>query len=270
MKKVLLHLAAGTILAAILAGSTQLTAPHPALAAGSCDVANADQTLGPVESAMVKAINDYRRTRRLPLLNVSPTLRRAALWKTMDMANGGPYSHADSDGRYTFDRLNDCGYDFANAAKGENLGNISAGAAPDREVQELLAAWRASPLHEEVQTNPDYHVIGIARASGGGSVYWTVTFGSVMDSEAQHALTLAEVRLPSLDEDPCLPDAFSGDCGPERLALWSGDPQAWAVQLGANAVVATPENILLETLYYRSDGGSTVSRDLLVRLGIAP
>ena len=137
-------------------------------------------------------------------------------------------------------------------------------------MAEVLASWRASPLHEEVQTNPDYRAIGIARSSGGGSVWWTVTYGSVKDNEGQHGLTLAEVRLPPLEEDPCLPDAFTTECTSERLALWSGDPQAWAVQLNANAMPVTAENILLQTLYYRSDGGSLTARDLLVRLGVAP
>src|SRR5438067_750220 len=83
-----------------------------------------------------------------------------------------------------------------------------------------------------------------ARSAGGGSVFWTATFGSVKDSEGRHAVTAAEVRLPSLDDDPCLPAAGDSECDADRLALWRGDPDAWAVQLRANGVAVTPENIV--------------------------
>jgi Cysteine-rich secretory protein family len=233
-------------------------------------VTNSDQPLSPIETAMAAAVNAYRQSRGLPTLEISPSLRRAALWKSANMANGGPYDHADADGRYTFDRFRDCGYNFANAGMGENLANVDIGFQPEREVVELLTAWKASPLHEMVQTDPSYHAFGIARVAAGTSVYWTVTFGSVMDSQGTQRLSIADVRLPSLDEDPCLPDAGQSDCDPDRLALWSGDPDAWAVQLQANGVAVTPQNIVLQTLYYRSDRGSAIARALLIRLGVTP
>src|SRR5262245_10857688 len=226
MMRTVLQLAAA-VMAATLATSLVFNGTPSALARGTCDVANADQPLSPIEAAMIAAINDYRRSKNLSTLELSPSLRKAALWKATDMATGGPYDHADADGRYTFDRLSDCGYDFVNASSGENLASISAGVAPDREVAELLGAWKASPLHEMVQTDPSYRAIGIARvAAGDGAVYWTATFGTVTDSEGQHAVTVAEVRLPSLEEDPCLPAAGDAECDAERLALWRGDADA--------------------------------------------
>src|SRR5215218_4814163 len=43
----------------------------------------------------------------------------------------------------------------------------------------------------------------------------------------------AVLRLPPLDEDPCLPPAGAAACDSLRLALWLGDPDAWAAwQIG--------------------------------------
>jgi len=219
---------------------------------------------------MTTAINEYRRSRGLTALEVSAPLRKAALWKSADMAAGGPYDHADADGRFTFDRLDDCGYNFVNAAKGENLANISDGVALEREVRELLEAWKASPIHEKVQTTVEYKAIGIARVSGRASVYWTVTFGSVADSEGVRQVSLSDARLPSLEEDPCLPLSGQTECDEARLALWRGDEPAWRVQLTANGVAVNRDNIILQTLYLRADGGSAKARTLLVLLGATP
>jgi uncharacterized protein YkwD len=67
----------------------------------------------------------------------------------------------------------DCGYPTTTASFSENLGLTTEG------VDDMLAAWKASPAHDPNLRNPAYVAIGIARASAGafGNV-WATEFGS--------------------------------------------------------------------------------------------
>lgn len=125
------------------------------------------------EQAFLTLINDYRAQNGLTALSVNSHLRDAATWMSEDMAAKNYFSHTDSLGRNPFQRMAAFGYSY-NTWKGENLaaGISTAGAA--------FGLWKNSPGHNSNMLNPNYKVIGIARAYGAGSTYgwyWTTDFG---------------------------------------------------------------------------------------------
>ena len=237
-------------------------------AAGSCDV-EVSPELSAIERAMIDRINAHRQEKGLSLLEpASPALRRAALWKVTAFAQGALYAHDDED-RTWEERLDACGYDFL-AAKGENLGHIEGQSLPpDEEVTGLFNSWRASPIHEPVQTDPVYRVIGIARIylPASEQSFWAVTFGSIPDERGIRAAQLEGVTLPPAEEDPCLPAAGQTECDTDRQALWAADWNAWVPRLEAANQPRVPAAVLLATLQFRAREGSTMARGILESIG---
>jgi hypothetical protein len=89
------------------------------------------------------------------------------------MAANNYFSHTDSLGRDPFARLDAFGYTY-NTWRGENL---AAGAAS---ASAAMTLWQQSPAHNENMLNPNYTVIGIARAYNAGSSfgwYWASDYG---------------------------------------------------------------------------------------------
>jgi uncharacterized protein YkwD len=142
----------------------------------NCDVVDADSPLNPIEESMLALVNGYRAELGLPMLQVSPTLQRAARWKVVSLTEGGAreLSLADHDDAFrTWDqRILDCGYpswaDF-----GENLGGT------DAPVEQLLQAWKDSPIHDANLRDPRWTHAGIAFATTPeGFAFWVTDFGT--------------------------------------------------------------------------------------------
>src|ERR671914_747014 len=89
---------AAAAFAVVVAGWALRAAP-PAGAAGDCTVAAADLTVDGEEQRLLDLINQYRAQHGLGAWKLSPTLTRAAAWKSRDMATNGSRAHADRDGR---------------------------------------------------------------------------------------------------------------------------------------------------------------------------
>ena len=127
----------------------------------------------------LSVINEYRELRDLGALTIDPSLTKVAEWMANDMATKNYFSHTDSLGRDSFRRMSDMGYDF-NVWKGENL---LAGAAM---AQEAFTLWKNSPGHNANMLNPNFTVIGIARAYNATLFYgwyWATEFGGVSSSQ---------------------------------------------------------------------------------------
>lgn len=142
----------------------------PAEALANCDVG--DLTLDQEEKAFLKDINDYRAQYGLQPLTVSENLTRAATWMATDMATKNYFSHGDSLGRMSQQRIADCG---GTLASGENLGAGPRIVAADQ----AFDLWHTSPPHDANMLYADYRQIGIARVSNPGSYYtyyWVTTF----------------------------------------------------------------------------------------------
>jgi hypothetical protein len=125
------------------------------------------------EQAVLTVINNYRQANGLGSLSLNGELNAAADWMSNDMAANDRFSHTDSLGRDPFQRMADFGYGY-NTWKGENLvAGVDA-------AQAAFDLWKGSPGHNANMLNPNFKVIGIARAYGDGTTYgwyWTTEFG---------------------------------------------------------------------------------------------
>jgi uncharacterized protein YkwD len=164
------HLLCGIFAVAML----MLAAPgsaKPAEALNNCLVG--DLTFDEAEQAFLDIINQYRASYGLEPLSVSVNLNRSATWMATDLASKNYFSHRDSSGRISQDRIADCG---GTPASGENL---AAGTIIDSAAA-AFRLWRNSPGHNRNMLYPTYTQIGIARAYNPSSRYkwyWVTTFG---------------------------------------------------------------------------------------------
>jgi uncharacterized protein YkwD len=154
------------------------------LTPGDCAVTDDELALSPLEYTLIDAINTYRAALGAPALEVSPSLTRAAVWKSEARAAGAPEAH-DDPFRPWDQRLADCGYDLP-TAKGENLARVTGELAADEEPAVVVTAWQGSPAHDAVLRDPVYAAAGVARIQAGGTIYWTAIFGGIPDYLALH------------------------------------------------------------------------------------
>ncbi len=133
----------------------------------------AEAAIDSEEQAVLSLINNYRQANGLGSLSLNGELNAAADWMSNDMAAKDYFSHTDSLGRDPFQRMADFGYGY-NTWKGENLvAGVDA-------AQAAFDLWKGSPGHDANMLNPNFNVIGIARAYGDGTTYgwyWTTEFG---------------------------------------------------------------------------------------------
>ena len=125
------------------------------------------------EQAFLRIINDYRAAAGLVPLSANSRLNDIARWMSQDMVANDYFGHTDSLGRDPFQRMDDFGYTY-NTWRGENL---AAGVA---DAQAAFELWRDSPGHNANLLNPNFKVIGIARAYGSETMYgwyWATEFG---------------------------------------------------------------------------------------------
>jgi uncharacterized protein YkwD len=103
----------------------------------------------------------------------NPTLARAALEHSVDMATGDFVSHIGSDGSHVGERVRKLGYEWVIVGE-----NISAGRESSEEV---VAGWLKSPEHCENIMTAGYTEIGAAcfhNKDTKNKTYWTVVFAS--------------------------------------------------------------------------------------------
>lgn len=106
----------------------------------------------------------------------NPTLARAALSHSVDMATKNFVSHKGSNGKTVSYRAEEVGYGWLTVGE-----NISAGRENSEEV---VAAWLLSPDHCEIIMTQSFTEIGGACFHNKDSKYktfWTVVFGSPSD-----------------------------------------------------------------------------------------
>jgi hypothetical protein len=181
---------AGVVLGALALLAWGANGPATANALTNCDTTEAGIT--PAEQQMLGLINGARASVGMNALVLSPTLDRAAAWKSADPSatgsGGAAFSHTDSTGRDPFVRMTDCGYPSGRGG-GENI----AFGSPDPAT--IFAMWMSSPGHRgaingtrlDGTVDPSYTqlssrfvAIGIGEHSGA----WTLDFGYVDDSGA--------------------------------------------------------------------------------------
>jgi uncharacterized protein YkwD len=113
-----------------------------------------------VERAIVKKINEIRRSHGLKPLRRSPALARAADVKAKEVARTAVLSHSSPDGTSMAERLRR--YVRARLV-GETLGYV-----PMRSPQAtmIVRAWMNSPGHRQAILSPKFRRAGVGRRNG--------------------------------------------------------------------------------------------------------
>ena len=140
------------LLAACTAVPTRASAPP----AGAGTVADAAAAFS--DEQVMAEINAERRRAGLVELNHNPTLERAALRHSADMAARDYLSHDVPDGPRFAERAATIGYPYREMSE-----NVARGYTTPRE---LVAGWMASPGHRAAILNPIFRDIGIGLAVG--------------------------------------------------------------------------------------------------------
>jgi uncharacterized protein YkwD len=143
------------------------------------------------EIELLNEINDYRAANGLAPLTLSATLGAAADHHSESMASFNYFdpSHdlhfegaAQDETVIWQENIANFGYpDNTHTSRAENL------AAGYERAAETLAQWQSSPSHDEHLLSTKFQAIGVGRAFNPESEYrwyWTVTFGSLVDSKA--------------------------------------------------------------------------------------
>ena len=128
------------------------------------------------EQAFLQIINDYRAQNNLGPLTACTSLNRAAQGHSEDMRDQDYFSHTGLNNSSPWDRACDACYDLGcgpSTAMAENIAAGNSGAAG------TFDQWVNSPGHNANMLGANFTVIGIGRATGGGTygVYWTNVFG---------------------------------------------------------------------------------------------
>jgi uncharacterized protein YkwD len=189
--------AGAAVLLMVVAGMAVLRSSHSDLAQAltNCSAPAGEELLNAQEQQMLAALNDERTSRGIAALKPSPSLNRAAAWKSLDSSAVPPaISHTDSFGRSPSERARDCGYP---AGVGENA------AWGYQAVQATVAAWMNSEGHRSNILNPSWVVIGIGLGQG---TAWTLDFGAYDDSGTTPTATTTPsataTRTPTMQPSP--------------------------------------------------------------------
>jgi uncharacterized protein YkwD len=133
------------------------------------------------ELAFLSIINDYRAQNGLGALSACTSLGTAAQLHSEDMRDNDYFSHTGLNGSSPWDRSCAAGYQLGcgpQTAMGENL------AAGNSLAPATFTQWKNSPGHNANMLGGSFTVIGIGRATGGGTYgsYWTTVFGGATEA----------------------------------------------------------------------------------------
>jgi uncharacterized protein YkwD len=132
------------------------------------------------EQRVIELVNQERANAGLSALTRQTDLDYAARYHAIDMLNDNYFSHN------SYDRQNGSLVQVCNTSTRLKLfypnlsawgENIAAGYATPEDV---IAGWMGSPGHRANILNPNFHVIGVGYATGGGDYgsYWVQDFDS--------------------------------------------------------------------------------------------
>lgn len=143
------------------------------LCIGSSD---ATTTLDTEEQAFLKQINSYRASNGKGALTACKSLSRASQGHSEDMRNKNYFSHTGLNGSSPWKRSCDACYSLGCGPTTAMAENIAAGNTTGLGT---FNQWKASSGHNTNMLNGNFKVIGIGRATGGGTYgsYWTTVFG---------------------------------------------------------------------------------------------
>ena len=157
---------------AALAVGTSCAAPRSFRARGDDPIPADRPTAEVIEGWVAEVVelhNAERAAAKLPKLEVSAMLRKAAVRQADDMASTGKMSHKGSDGSTSAERIRQAGYHYRRAGENVAYGKLT----PTR----LMRGWMESPPHRR-NILGGYSQVGVAcTVAEDGTTYWAVTFG---------------------------------------------------------------------------------------------
>jgi uncharacterized protein YkwD len=132
------------------------------------------------EQAFLTLINQHRATNGVGPLTPCTSLNRAAQGHSEDMRDQNYFSHTGLNGSSPWDRACWACYQHGCGPTTAMAENIAAG---NSGAQATFNQWLNSPGHNANMLNGNFTMIGIGRATGGGTygVYWTNVFGGITE-----------------------------------------------------------------------------------------
>lgn len=160
------------------AGSTSASSAASSGSGGSgCGGAGPTTTpLDNEEQAFLVLINNYRQQNGLGALTACTSLNRTAQGHSEDMRDNDYFSHTGLNNSSPWDRACDACFALGCGPMTAMAENIAAG---NSGAQATFDQWKNSPGHNANMLGSSFSIIGIGRATGGGTygVYWTNVFG---------------------------------------------------------------------------------------------
>ena len=146
---------------------------------GACDGADSESvSLDEEEQRLLELINEHRAANGAPPLAACRSLSRAAQRHSEDMRDRDYFDHTGLDGSTPRERMCDACFESCQSTGfGENI------APGNADAQGTFEQWRGSSGHNRNMLDERYVVIGIGRATGGGTygAYWTNVFAGSSD-----------------------------------------------------------------------------------------
>jgi len=133
------------------------------------------------EQDFLVMLNQYRQQNGLGALSACTSLNRAAQGHSENMRDQNFFSHTGLDGSSPWDRCCDACYALGCGPQTAMAENIAAG---NSGALATFNQWKNSPGHNANMLGSSYTVIGIGRATGGGTygTYWTTDFGGATEA----------------------------------------------------------------------------------------
>jgi len=120
------------------------------------------------QNQILKAVNSIRQHYRLPLLQLHPSLQKAAIEQAQLMAQSGKMAHKVGRGHGFSARLRRVGY------RGLAAENIARG---QESLKHVLGSWLKSPGHRRNMLHPRMRFFGLSANRSGGRNYWAMVLG---------------------------------------------------------------------------------------------
>jgi uncharacterized protein YkwD len=131
------------------------------------------------EQRFLALLNAHRQANGVPPVSACASLNRAAQAHSEDMRDQDYFDHSGLNGSSPSSRACDaCFESCQSAGLGENI------AAGNSDAEATFDQWLNSPGHNANMLRDSYVVVGLGRATGGGSyrAYWTNAFATGADA----------------------------------------------------------------------------------------
>jgi uncharacterized protein YkwD len=136
------------------------------------------------ESAMVQAVNDLRGDNGIQMLKDCATLNVSASKHSDDMRDQGYLDDVAPDGSTPRSRACEAGYQSACSDSSAMAELVASGIET---AEGSLGQWTKDEKNRNLLIDPNLVALGVGRADGGESPYWTLDLGSAVEPSCDQA-----------------------------------------------------------------------------------